>query len=327
LVEQLTKLFCVNENTPLQKISDPLLDQSEINLFIKREDLNHPYLSGNKWHKLKYNLVEALDKNYETILTFGGAYSNHIYAAASAGKVLNLRAIGIIRGEEHLPLNPTLKFAEECGMELHYIDRTAYRDKTGKEFIQSLRKRFGRFYLIPEGGTNELAVKGCSDIVKNINIDYDYLCCACGTGGTFAGLVTGLNGKQKALAFSVLKGADFLTADISGNVKKFSGKKYSNWELILDYHFGGYAKYNNELLTFIKNFSRVNNIPLEPIYTGKLLFGIFDMIRKKKFNKGDTIVAIHTGGLQGLDGLALKNGFDYLSDEFEVNREYFNKFI
>jgi len=326
LVEQLTKLFCVNENTPLQKISDPLSDQSEINLFIKREDLNHPYLSGNKWHKLKYNLVEALDKNYETILTFGGAYSNHIYAAAAAGKVLNLRAIGIIRGEEHLPLNPTLKFAEECGMELHYIDRTAYRDKTGKEFIQSLRKRFGRFYLIPEGGTNELAVKGCSDIVKNINIDYDYLCCACGTGGTFAGLVTGLNGKQKALAFSVLKGADFLTADISGNVKKFSGKKYSNWELILDYHFGGYAKYNNELLTFIKNFSRVNNIPLEPIYTGKLLFGIFDMIRKKKFNKGDTIVAIHTGGLQGLDGLALKNGFDYLSDEFAVNRDYFKEF-
>lgn len=312
MVEQLTKLFCVNENTPLQKISDPLSDQSEINLFIKREDLNHPYLSGNKWHKLKYNLVEALDKNYETILTFGGAYSNHIYAAASAGKLLNLRTIGIIRGEEHLPLNPTLKFAEECGMELHYIDRTAYRDKTGKEFIQSLRKRFGRFYLIPEGGTNELAVKGCSDIVKNINIDYDYLCCACGTGGTFAGLVAGLNGKKTALAFSVLKGAAFLTADISGNVKKFSGKKYSNWELILDYHFGGYAKYNNELLTFIKNFSRVNNIPLEPIYTGKLLFGIFDMIRKKKFNKGDTIVAVHTGGLQGLDGFALKNSFDYL---------------
>jgi len=326
LVEQLTKLFCVNENTPLQKISDPLSDQSEINLFIKREDLNHPYLSGNKWHKLKYNLVEALGKNYDTILTFGGAYSNHIYASAAAGKVLNLRTIGIIRGEEHLPLNPTLKFAEECGMELHYIDRTAYRDKTGKEFIQSLRKRFGRFYLIPEGGTNELAVKGCSDIVKNINIDYDYLCCACGTGGTFAGLVTGLNGKKNARAFSVLKGADFLTADISGNVKKFSGKKYSNWELILDYHFGGYAKHNNELLTFIKNFSRVNNIPLEPIYTGKLLFGIFDMIRKKKFNKGDTIVAVHTGGLQGLDGLALKNGFDYLSDEFAVNRDYFKEF-
>ena len=326
MVEQLTKLFCVNENTPLQIISDPLLNEYEIKLFIKREDLNHPNLSGNKWHKLKYNLVEALDKNYDTILTFGGAYSNHIYAVAAAGKVLNLKTIGIIRGEEHLPLNPTLKFANECGMELQYIDRATYRNKTSKEFIQHLKNQFGRFYFIPEGGTNLLAFKGCSEIVKTVSVDYDYLCCACGTGGTFAGLVTGIDGRKKALAFSVLKGADFLAEDISSYLKKFSGKKYSNWTLILVYHFGGYAKYNYELLTFMKNLSRVNNIPVEPIYTGKLLFGILDMIRKKKVKRGDTIVAIHTGGLQGLNGFTMKNDFEYLSDDFVVNCNNFEQF-
>lgn len=274
-----------------------------MSLFVKREDLIHPYLSGNKWYKLKYNLQEAKRLKKDSLLTFGGAYSNHIYSTSAAGKIINLDTIGIIRGEEHTPLNPTLSFAKANGMKLFYLDRKSYRKKNSSKIINELKIKFGDFYLLPEGGTNELAVKGCREILNSINIDFDYICCPCGTGGTIAGLISGLKGKKFALGFAVLKGASFLKEDVSALLIKVDNNKYDNWDINLDYHFGGYAKYNRELLKFVYEFVSKNKISIEPIYTGKMFFGIYDLISKGYFPDGSKIVAIHTGGLQGFNGL------------------------
>ena len=296
----------INHKTPIYKIEDPLIKDSGIKLFIKREDLNHPELSGNKWHKLKYNLITAKENGYETLLTFGGAYSNHIYATAAAGKLFGFKTIGVIRGEEHLPLNTTLSFAVSMGMKIHYVNRKSYREKNSSEFIKNLREKFGKFYLVPEGGTNKLAVKGASEIISNIDIDFDYVCCACGTGGTLAGLVSGLNGRKKALGFSVLKGGGFLLNDVEKLIYESAGKKYNNWDINLDFHFGGYAKINSELIEFIQRFKKNTSIPIEPIYTGKLLFGVYNLILNHYFSNGSAILVIHTGGLQGLIGMKNK---------------------
>lgn len=302
----LEEIAGINTNTPIEEINDSFLNERKISLYLKREDLNHIALSGNKWHKLKHNIQEARKLKKTTLLTFGGAFSNHIYATAAAGKIFNFRTIGVIRGEEHLPLNPTLSFARENGMELYYMDRTVYRRKDSSESIEKLKERFGDFYLIPEGGTNEWAVKGCSELMHKINLDFDYVCCPCGTGGTLAGLISGLNGKSNALGFAVLKGASFLKENVKSLLKNSGGELLTNWEINLDYHFGGYAKMNNELLNFINNFYTVSKIPIEPIYTGKMLFGIYDLISKGFFTQGTRIIAIHTGGLQGLMGLEAK---------------------
>lgn len=294
----------INENTPLEEVKDPLLNERKISLLIKREDLNHRDLSGNKWHKLKYNIREARKQGKNTLLTFGGAYSNHIYATAAAGKIFNLKTIGIIRGEEHLPLNPTLSFAKDNGMKLYYLDRTSYRQKNSLEIINQLQEKFGDFYLLPEGGTNEFAVKGCSEIIGEIKIDFDYVCCPCGTGGTLAGLISGLNGKNFALGFAVLKGASFLKENVQSLLQNSNNNSLQNWDINLDYHFGGYARMDSDLLDFVKRFTSLTKIPLEPIYTGKMLFGIYDLVAKGFFKEGSQIIVVHTGGLQGLKGLS-----------------------
>lgn len=288
---------------PLILITDRVIASNKIYLYVKRIDQIHKNISGNKWYKLKYNLEKAKSLGYKCILTFGGAYSNHIYATSAACNLLQIKNIGIIRGEEHLPLNPTLSFAKTQGMELHYIDRSLYREKYSQEFIYELKKQFGDFYLIPEGGTNELAVKGCSEIPSTIDIDFDFICTPVGTGGTLAGLICGINASQKAFGFSVLKGGDFLIENVKTLTEYFGNKGSTNWDINLDYHFGGYAKLNDELVRFVKKFEIDNNIQLEPIYTGKMFYGIYDLIRKEYFPEGSKIVALHTGGLQGLDGL------------------------
>jgi len=261
-------------------------------------------MSGNKWHKLKYNLQEARKQGNDTLLTFGGAYSNHIYAVAAAGKIFNYKSIGIIRGEEHLPLNPTLSFAKDIGMKIYYLDRTSYRKKYTLGVINQLQKKFGDFYLLPEGGTNDFAVKGCSEIISKINIDFDYVCCPCGTGGTLAGLISGLNGDKFALGFAVLKGASFLKENVRSLLQNSKRNSLKNWDVNLDYHFGGYARTDSVLLDFVNRFTSHTKIPIEPIYTGKMLFGIYDLASKGFFKEGTHIIALHTGGLQGLKGLS-----------------------
>ncbi len=289
----------------LERIKLPGINNS-VRFYIKREDKFHTAISGNKWRKLKYNLIEAKQQNKDTLLTFGGAYSNHIYATASAGRIFGFKTIGIIRGEEHLPLNPTLTFAKENGMEIHYVSRKEYRRRYDADFIESIYNKFGNIYLVPEGGTNLLAIKGAAEIVSDIDIDFDYICSACGTGGTLAGIISGLNGEKNAIGFPVLKGAGFLNRNIYNLVKEFTGKTFGNWKLELDYHFGGYAKINRELIDFINEFEKLNGIPLDPVYTGKMMYGIYDLAKNNRFENGATVIAVHTGGLQGIEGMKPK---------------------
>ena len=275
---------------------------NSITVQIKREDLLHPFISGNKFRKLKYNLLQAKAEKQDTLLTFGGAFSNHIAAAAYAGKEYGFKTIGIIRGDElesQIFENPTLKFAQECGMQFKFVSREAYRHKTEAGFIANLKTEFGDFYLVPEGGTNEFAVKGCEEILTPDDAKFDFVCCAIGTGGTISGIINSLLPHQKVLGFPSLKG-DFLKEDI----RKFA--RNQNWEVITDYHFGGYGKVNQELIAFINRFFEENKIPLDPIYTGKMVFGVMDLIQKHYFPENSKILLIHTGGLQGIKGMNIQ---------------------
>lgn len=304
----------INENNiPLTEIFDDLLIAKKSRLFILREDLIHPEISGNKWRKLKYNIEEAQRLNKTIILTFGGAYSNHIAATAAAGREYGIKTIGVIRGEETLPLNPTLQLARDNGMAFKYVSRTQYRENSKYEisFIESLKQEVGDFYLVPEGGSNAFAVKGCTEIKNNINIVYDIICSACGTGGTLAGLIASTN--KKVLGFPALKGGDFLKKDIEQLLNDYQNKfnaevKNTNWDLITDYHFGGYAKVKPTLIEFVQRFKQQHNIPLDLIYTGKMLLGIYDILQNTNQLDGKTIVAVHTGGLQGNKGFEERLG-------------------
>ena len=275
---------------------------NNIELSIKREDLLHPFLSGNKFRKLKYNLIEAKAENKKTLLTFGGAFSNHIAAVAFAGKEQGFKTIGIIRGEElfdKINENPTLKFAQECGMQFEFVSRAHYRLKNETDFIANLKLKFGDFYLIPEGGTNDLAIKGCQEILTQEDFNFDYICCAVGTGGTISGIINSIHPNQKVLGFPALKG-DFLQEEI----RNFAKNNF--WELVNDYHFGGYGKVTTELIQFINDFKSETGIPLDPIYTGKMVFGVINLIHKNYFPGGSKILMIHTGGLQGIQGMNIK---------------------
>jgi 1-aminocyclopropane-1-carboxylate deaminase len=273
-----------------------------ISVQIKREDLIHPFVSGNKFRKLKYNLLQAKTENHDTLLTFGGAFSNHIAAVAFAGKEKGFKTIGIIRGDElagKVAENPTLSFAQNCGMQLKFISREEYRLKSEVSFIENLKQKFGSFYLIPEGGTNDLAIKGCQEILTTEDADFDYICCSIGTGGTISGIINSVLPHQKVLGFPALKG-DFLKEEICNFVQN------ENWELLTDYHFGGYGKVNEALIEFINQFYTENQIPLDPIYTGKMVFGVIDLIQKNYFPAESKILLIHTGGIQGIQGMNMK---------------------
>ena len=278
------------------------ISNSTVKVFVRREDLIHPFVSGNKFRKLKYNLLQATKENQKTLLTFGGAYSNHIAATAYAGKENGFQTIGIIRGDElasKIEENPTLKFAQECGMKFEFVSRDKYRLKDTADFIANLKEKHGSFYLVPEGGTNTYAVSGCEEILTNEDANYDYICCAVGTGGTIAGISNSASETQKVLGFPSLKG-DFLQKDICNFAKK------DDFSLISDYHFGGYGKVNEELIAFINSFYKENKIPLDPIYTGKMVFGVIDLIKNNYFPENSKILLIHTGGIQGVAGMNLK---------------------
>ena len=293
-----------NKHSRTQKITFSEIEGKEVELFIKREDELHHFISGNKYRKLKYNLEKAKELNHHTFLTFGGAYSNHIAAAAAAGFEFGFKTIGVIRGDELannlqevIENNQTLKFASDYKMQFEFVSRSEYRNKNSEGFIQYLKEKYGEFYLVPEGGTNELAVKGCEEILTEEDSKYDIVCSAIGTGGTISGLINSLKPHQKVIGFPALKG-NFLHNEI---------KKYiltdNNWSLNTEYHFGGYGKVTDELIKFINKFKKETGIPLDPIYTGKMMFGIVDLIKKDYFSEKTKIVAIHTGGLQGIEGM------------------------
>lgn len=279
------------------------IKRPDISLFIKREDLLHPTISGNKYRKLRYNIEEAKKQHYNTLITFGGAYSNHIAAVAAVGKEFGFKAVGVIRGDElaynienTLKTNPTLRFAAEQNMHLEFLSRKKYKEKDSIQFNHFLKEKFGDFYLIPEGGTNELAVKGVSEILNLDDAYFDYVAVSMGTGGTISGLVKSSYQHQKVLGFSSLK-ADFFNEIIH----KYTTKK--NFDIFNNYHFGKYGKVTEELIIFINEFKKETSIPLDPIYTGKMIFGIIDLINQNYFKKEAKILAIHTGGLQGIEGM------------------------
>ncbi len=317
---------------PLQSLDTRLFENTQINtsdnspalcVSILRTDKTDPLISGNKWYKLKYSLQDAQQQGYTTLLSFGGPYSNHLHALAGAGKKHHFKTIGIIRGEEHYPFNPTLADLKTLGMQLYYINRKDYRRKHEPEFIRHLLERLQTehflskqesVYVIPEGGTNTLAIKGAAEITELIPNNTDYVCVACGTGGTIAGIIHGLNKKHshtKVVGFPALKGAQFLEQEINKLLKLpplsvQTVQTQNNWELVYNYHFGGFGKMTPELARFIIEFEQKHSIPLDPIYTGKMMYGIVELINNNYFPPHSRILIIHSGGLQGRRGMDAK---------------------
>jgi 1-aminocyclopropane-1-carboxylate deaminase len=286
------------------KINHPKTD----NLYLARLDLLPSPAGGNKWFKLKYNLLEAQRQGIKQLISFGGAYSNHLYALAEASEHFGFQSIGIVRGEAHVPLNNTLQHCVNKGMQIFYMSRENYRKKEDSAFMQTWMKEqgipFG--YLIPEGGSNTFAVQGVKELVPLLPPDTDIMATACGTGGTIAGLIAGSQPQQEVWGFPALKGADFLMEDIEKLLSPALTPSTKNWKLFLDYHFGGYAKLPDELLSFVGQFKKEQGVSLDPTYTSKLLFGLFDLADKGLLPKDKKIVVLHTGGLQAWDGLTEK---------------------
>lgn len=315
--------------TPIiQKLSSDLFLEKNILTDVLRLDLLHPEISGNKYFKLKYNIKNAIKQRFDSdqrdatlqsggvtqsssrgvILTFGGAHSNHIYATAAYCNKNKLKCIGVIRGEETAIKNsPTLQFAIQQGMHLHFVSREKYKNKDVLK--EDLKKKFGEVYIIPEGGNNDEGAKGCMEILSDVPF-YDYIFCACGTACTFTGLLASAKKKQIIVGISVLKGENKMTKEVNARAERFQFEKimpYSDEKIkhsvIIDtYHFGGYAKHTEELLNFKINFEKEHEIPLDYIYTAKLFYSVFDLVNKNKIEKNTKILIIHSGGIQGNAG-------------------------
>jgi 1-aminocyclopropane-1-carboxylate deaminase len=281
--------------SPLIEIHDARVESRGVRLYLKRDDLIHAELPGNKWRKLKYNIEAAREQGVTTLLTFGGAYSNHIRATAAAGHYFGFNTIGVIRGEERLPLNSSLRYATSHGMKLVYMDRSAYRKKANPSVVADLRAYFGSFYLIPEGGSNALAVKGCKELVDEIDVNFDVICCPCGTGGTLAGISAALHQGQSAVGFSALKGGTFLVDDVAKLQRQSISTVLDNWSIEIEFHFGGFARRTQQLDEFMALFTRTHGLTLDWMYVAKMMYGIFALVDRGTFTPGKNIVAVVTG--------------------------------
>ncbi len=295
---ELIKLEKTFKPSILTKIDDPWLMPYQIELWMKRDDLLHSIISGNKWRKLKYSLDHALSLGANTLISMGGAYSNHLHALAYVGKVLDLKTIGFIRGEQPQILTPTLQDMKAWGMELKFVSRSEYRVLRQYKNWHDLPGLKPGQYWLTEGGAQALALKGVADLIAEIGFPYTTLCVPCGTGTTLAGIIDAVPEQVSVLGFAALKNAGFLTAD----VEALLSQSCNNWQINWDYHFGGFAKINTVLTAFIENFELKTTIPLEPIYTGKMMYAVYDLIKKHYFQPGERIIALHTGGLQGKRG-------------------------
>ena len=295
---ELIKLEKTFKPSILTKIDDPLLDQYQIKLWIKRDDLLHPIISGNKWRKLKYSLDHALSEGADTLISMGGAYSNHLHALAYVGKALGLKTIGLVRGEQPETLTPTLSDLQNWGMVLKFVSRFDYRLLRQYKGCYDLPGLKPQQYWLPEGGAQALALKGVAELVNEIDGAYDILCVPCGTGATLAGIIDMVPDQVSVMGFAALKNAEFLQTA----VESLLPRPCSNWQINMDYHFGGFAKTSAELMTFMADFEFKTGIPLEPVYTGKMIYALYNLITKHTFKPGQRIIAVHTGGLQGKRG-------------------------
>lgn len=312
---RLKKLFSEDEflsravNVPVQRLQWDLAKQKGVDVWVRRDDLIDSHLTGNKFYKLFYNLQHAESRGYHQILSFGGAYSNHLYALAAAGRDFGFKTIGVIRGERPKELSPTLQDAERWGMSLHFVSRAEYNQKTLPELTESLMKCYGDFYTIPEGGANTFGIQGARvmgwALDKQLNADYTEVCVACGTGSTLAGIATGVSAVSNVIGFSVLKGEGDLGAQIVRQHQTL-GLSLNNWRLISGYHAGGYGKkLPTNVHLFNKLFSQETALLLDPVYTLKMCWGVAQLLAQNYWPSGSRIVLIHTGGLQGRRGFTV----------------------
>ncbi len=286
--------------SPVQKLESSFLKEKQIDLLVKRDDLIHEKVSGNKWRKLKYHLELAKNNEHTQLLTFGGAYSNHLLATSVAGNALDFKTIGVIRGEEPEQLSETLLECKKYQMTLQFVSRADYNRKTESQFIEDLEGEFGKFYTIPEGGAGTLGEKGCGELLNELSEEVDFICCAAGTGTTAAGIAHALH-QEHLLIFPALKGMDFKKEDSFRTLDDWPKRRQIHF--VNDYHFGGYAKLNKQLVDFVNDFYTQYDLKLDLVYTAKLFFGVFDLIEKGFFSKGSRLLLIHSGGLQGNRGM------------------------
>lgn len=301
------------DNSILEPIDLPELKERGIRLFVKRDDLIHPEISGNKWRKLKY-FIELCDAKKKTgILTFGGAFSNHLLATASACSLVGLKSIGLVRGEELNPeSNSTLKRCQQLGMDLKFISREEYYLRNDKAYHETLAADYPEYQLVAEGGAGYYGMIGCQEILKEIEEDFDHIYVAQGTTTTSCGLLLGLKENQQLHVIPALKGFDSL-AEMK-NLLSRSGFDIDLVEELLEsvivhdeFHFGGYGKYTEELLTFIQRIYLETELKLDPVYTGKAFYGMMKVLKSGEFDN-KTVVFVHTGGLQGVEGIEQKSG-------------------
>jgi len=299
----------------LQKLESDLFKKHQVDVYVKRDDLIHPEISGNKWRKLKLNFEKFHQGKYESILTFGGAFSNHIAATASLGNSAGIKTIGIIRGEElTAESNDTLKQASANGMKLIFVSRDKYSERYERIYHEELRREYGNILLIEEGGANFLGAMGIADCVKELNFEPDYIYTAAGTGTTSAGLLIATN-KSKIVSVPVLKNGEFLIDEIRNLVhlasfdEELTIEKMERLQLETDFHFGGYGKYNQELIDFINEIHKTHQLKLDQIYTAKMFYTFIENLKSGKIRSNSTVVLLHTGGIQGLSTIKSQLNF------------------
>ncbi|MFT4754511.1 MAG: 1-aminocyclopropane-1-carboxylate deaminase [Salibacteraceae bacterium] len=293
-----------DKKSEYQEIQEALFEEKQVRVFVLRDDLLHPGISGNKWRKLKYTILDAFSLKQETIVTVGGSHSNHIAAVAAAGNEFGFKTVGLIRGYEAYRENPTLKQAAQLGMDIRFFDKSEYAQLDEKH-MPLLTEELGEFYFVPLGGGNKLGTKGSMEIVEDIPTETTHITVACGTGSTLAGIRLAAGKNQKVIGFPVMKNGEFIKDEVTQYQSAF-GKELKPFELNIDYHFGGFGKMKPELISFINDFNDKHRIPLDGIYNGKMMFGLYELIEQNCFSKGSVITAIHTGGVQGNIGLMEK---------------------
>lgn len=291
--------------SPIEQLNIDLFQQYNLNVWIKRDDLLHPIIAGNKWRKLKYNILEAKRQGYKQILSFGGAYSNHLHALAYACKINNLHSIGIVRGEQHYANNYTLRWARHWGMTLKFVDRITYKLRDNPQFINDLQAQYPEAFIVPEGGSNSLALTGIKEVIEELDqqLDYDYLITPVGSGGTLAGLIAADNNRHHIRGVAVLKQHNYLQKEVL-KLLSSNSNEFTHWQILDEYHCGGYGRYSPQNAKEILAFSQLTSIPFEPVYSGKMVLALLDLTKQGYFKPGSTIVLLHTGGLQGLGGMA-----------------------
>lgn len=298
--------------SPVDRVNHPVFEEAGITCFMKREDQIHPIISGNKWRKLKYNVAHLKRVKKRGFITFGGAFSNHLAASAFAAKKEGLQMVAVVRGDEQRA-NATLNFVQSCGAEVKRVSRQEYAKKEDDDFLAMLRRQYPNLEIIPEGGANVYGVRGCTEILHEVTQPFDVVACPMGSATTFAGLV--LSGKHDVefMGFPAIKGGNYLSGVVDNFVAQARTKPWlpasfiaPQWQLQTDYHFGGFGKISPQLVAFMNTFWAETNIPLDPIYTAKMMYGLIDLAKRRKFKSGTRLLVLHTGGLQGIKGMNVR---------------------